>query len=29
VDSASLKQELLDNGLAYKYSGKKKLGWRN
>jgi endonuclease YncB( thermonuclease family) len=29
VDGVSLEQELLDNGLAYKYSGKKKLGWCN
>jgi endonuclease YncB( thermonuclease family) len=29
VDGVSLEQELLDRGLAYKYSGKKKLGWCN
>jgi endonuclease YncB( thermonuclease family) len=29
VDGVSLEQELLGNGLAYKYSGKKKLGWCN
>jgi len=29
VDGISLEQELLANGLAYKYNGKKKLGWCN
>jgi micrococcal nuclease len=28
VDGVSLEQELLDNGLAYEYSGGKKLSWR-
>jgi len=27
VDGVSLERELLDNGLAYEYSGGKKLSW--
>ena len=27
VDDVSLEQELLDNKLAYEYSGGKKLNW--
>ena len=27
VDGVSLELELLDNGLAYEYSGGKKVGW--
>jgi endonuclease YncB( thermonuclease family) len=29
VDGVSLEQQLLSNGLAYKYNGKKKLDWCN
>ena len=29
VDGVSLEQQLLTNGLAYKYSGKKKIDWCN
>jgi len=27
LDGVSLEQELLDNGLAYKYNGGKKSSW--
>jgi hypothetical protein len=29
VDGVSLEQELLDNKLAYRYDGGRKVGWCN